>query len=140
MNITHLFEMLENQDLSINNKLNKAKELAIKLNTIFIYADSMDIIHVIGKYNFTIELDSGVDFSLEEDNSILKELLLSAFYYGEIDYEKINSTKIPWTFNSPIEDLISHRFSYVEVNQLNKSEIISQGIIIDPDILNNIKG
>jgi len=125
MNLSDFFKELENTKLSNIQKLNQLSELAKSNNYIFIYGDALDIIHVKGKLIEQHTLDTGYDFSEYKKESILKTLKVKAFYFGEIDYEEINKTKIPWTFttNSNKEIL---RFNLLEDN----NKVYSQGILI----------
>jgi len=125
MNLSNFFKELENTKLSDTNKLNQLSELAKSNNYIFIYGDALDIIHVKGKFSEEHTLDTGYDFSEYEKESILKTLKVKAFYYGEIDYEEINKTKIPWTFTTDSNKEIL-RFNLLEDNH----EVYSQGILI----------
>jgi len=125
MNLSDFFKELENTKLSNTKKLNQLSELAKSNNYIFIYGDALDIIHVKGKFSEQHILDTGYDFSEYEKESILKTLKVKAFYYGEIDYEEINKTKIPWTFTTDSNKEIL-RFNLLEDNH----EVYSQGILI----------
>jgi len=123
---SNIQSQLENIDINKESLINKISEEASKLDLIFIYGDTEDNIIVKGLICESHQADTGIDFSISNLSKILKKLKIQSFYFGELDDEEINTTKIPWTFNSLDPNVELIRFNINE-----EGKVYSQGIIVN---------